>query len=101
MGILTLRRRCVALLVHYYLLMRRLFFWYKSIVGFQPTGLSKTLEKTIIILSISIAIILIISVLVMSIASLLSKKTISDREKNSPFECGFDPKGTARLPFPC
>ena len=33
------------------------------------------------------------------IASLLSKKTISDREKNSPFECGFDPKGTARLPF--
>jgi len=35
----------------------------------------------------------------MSIASLLSKKTISDREKNSPFECGFDPKGTARLPF--
>jgi len=40
-----------------------------------------------------------ISTLVMIIASLLSKKTISDREKNSPFECGFDPKGTARLPF--
>jgi len=40
-----------------------------------------------------------ISTLVIIIASLLSKKTISDREKNSPFECGFDPKGTARLPF--
>lgn len=44
-------------------------------------------------------IILLISTLVIVIASLLSKKTVSDREKNSPFECGFDPKGTARLPF--
>nr|YP_010962592.1 NADH dehydrogenase subunit 3 [Euphausia crystallorophias]WNI01991.1 NADH dehydrogenase subunit 3 [Euphausia crystallorophias] len=52
-----------------------------------------------IILSSAVMIILLISILVMTIASLLSKKTISDREKNSPFECGFDPKGSARLPF--
>nr|YP_009559301.1 NADH dehydrogenase subunit 3 [Euphausia superba]ACH78210.1 NADH dehydrogenase subunit 3 [Euphausia superba]AEX54932.1 NADH dehydrogenase subunit 3 [Euphausia superba]AEX54981.1 NADH dehydrogenase subunit 3 [Euphausia superba]AOW69003.1 NADH dehydrogenase subunit 3 [Euphausia superba]BAD16766.1 NADH dehydrogenase subunit 3 [Euphausia superba] len=52
-----------------------------------------------IILSSAIMIILAISILVMTIASILSKKTISDREKNSPFECGFDPKGSARLPF--
>nr|AEV91678.1 NADH dehydrogenase subunit 3 [Euphausia pacifica] len=52
-----------------------------------------------IILTSAVSIILIISTLVMAIASLLSKKTISDREKNSPFECGFDPKGSARLPF--
>nr|WOR81167.1 NADH dehydrogenase subunit 3 [Anaspides swaini] len=39
------------------------------------------------------------SAILMLIASFISKKTISDREKNSPFECGFDPKGTARLPF--
>nr|YP_010988732.1 NADH dehydrogenase subunit 3 [Anaspides spinulae]WOR81089.1 NADH dehydrogenase subunit 3 [Anaspides spinulae] len=39
------------------------------------------------------------SSVLMLIASFISKKTISDREKTSPFECGFDPKGTARLPF--
>nr|AWW91893.1 NADH dehydrogenase subunit 3 [Hemigrapsus penicillatus] len=40
-----------------------------------------------------------ISYVVMTLATLLSKKTIMDREKNSPYECGFDPKGSARLPF--
>nr|YP_009642125.1 NADH dehydrogenase subunit 3 [Austruca lactea]QBZ78058.1 NADH dehydrogenase subunit 3 [Austruca lactea]QFG40135.1 NADH dehydrogenase subunit 3 [Austruca lactea] len=40
-----------------------------------------------------------ISFLVMALSSLLAKKTIMDREKNSPYECGFDPKGSARLPF--
>nr|YP_009479848.1 NADH dehydrogenase subunit 3 [Incisitermes minor]AVX29518.1 NADH dehydrogenase subunit 3 [Incisitermes minor]URX53466.1 NADH dehydrogenase subunit 3 [Incisitermes minor] len=36
---------------------------------------------------------------VMILTSLLSKKNIEDREKSSPFECGFDPKSSARLPF--
>nr|YP_009971649.1 NADH dehydrogenase subunit 3 [Thor amboinensis]QNG57244.1 NADH dehydrogenase subunit 3 [Thor amboinensis] len=44
-------------------------------------------------------IIMTLSVVIMLLSSLLSKKTITDREKNSPFECGFDPKGSARLPF--
>nr|YP_010989333.1 NADH dehydrogenase subunit 3 [Epicauta sibirica]WOV67155.1 NADH dehydrogenase subunit 3 [Epicauta sibirica] len=44
-------------------------------------------------------IIMIITSLMLMIVSLISKKTYSDREKMSPFECGFDPKSSARLPF--
>lgn len=35
----------------------------------------------------------------MGLASVLSKKARIDREKSSPFECGFDPINSARLPF--
>nr|QOY24515.1 NADH dehydrogenase subunit 3 [Chamaepsila rosae] len=44
-------------------------------------------------------IILTISIIVMFLASILSKKSLTDREKSSPFECGFDPKSSSRLPF--
>nr|ACA62508.1 NADH dehydrogenase subunit 3 [Drosophila conformis] len=44
-------------------------------------------------------IIMMISFVVMILASILSKKTLVDREKSSPFECGFDPKSSSRLPF--
>nr|UBN08873.1 NADH dehydrogenase subunit 3 [Panesthia australis] len=43
--------------------------------------------------------ILILTSIIMMLASILSKKNIEDREKSSPFECGFDPKSSARLPF--
>jgi NADH-ubiquinone oxidoreductase chain 3 len=41
----------------------------------------------------------IISIAVLSIARILSSRSTNDREKTSPFECGFDPKNNARVPF--
>nr|UFZ13948.1 NADH dehydrogenase subunit 3 [Taeniochauliodes attenuatus] len=44
-------------------------------------------------------IIIFISSIMMVLASIISKKTFNDREKLSPFECGFDPKSSARMMF--
>nr|WIW75309.1 NADH dehydrogenase subunit 3 [Mecostethus sp.] len=51
------------------------------------------------ILMSTISISFIVPMMVMMIATTLSKKLINDREKSSPFECGFDPKSSARMPF--
>nr|ALO70955.1 NADH deshydrogenase subunit 3 [Pselaphinae sp. 12 EF-2015] len=48
---------------------------------------------------INSVIIMLISLMMMFMASLISKKSFNDREKCSPFECGFDPKSSPRLPF--
>nr|YP_010287448.1 NADH dehydrogenase subunit 3 [Amraica recursaria]UKT61779.1 NADH dehydrogenase subunit 3 [Amraica recursaria] len=44
-------------------------------------------------------IIMLISNIMMMLSIILSKKSFTDREKSSPFECGFDPKSFARIPF--
>nr|AFQ62259.1 NADH dehydrogenase subunit 3 [Cheironitis sp. MJTNT-2012] len=51
------------------------------------------------ILMTSALMIFSITLIMIMISSILSKKTFMDREKSSPFECGFDPKSSSRLPF--
>nr|YP_009441935.1 NADH dehydrogenase subunit 3 [Pityophthorus pubescens]AOY40156.1 NADH dehydrogenase subunit 3 [Pityophthorus pubescens] len=41
----------------------------------------------------------LISITMLLILNIVSKKSFYDREKTSPFECGFEPKNLARLPF--
>nr|AVJ52390.1 NADH dehydrogenase subunit 3 [Acanthosoma nigrodorsum] len=42
---------------------------------------------------------MMIPIMLMTICATISKSSIKDREKMSPFECGFDPMSSARTPF--
>nr|WPW47262.1 NADH dehydrogenase subunit 3 [Halobates flaviventris] len=49
--------------------------------------------------SSSIMISFMISMILIMVCSVISKKTKNNREKMTPFECGFDPKSSSRMPF--
>nr|CCI69478.1 NADH dehydrogenase subunit 3 [Metacrangonyx sp. 3 ssp. 1 MDMBR-2012] len=50
-------------------------------------------------LNFLVFILFVLSLVIYFIANLLGKKMKKEREKNSPFECGFDPFKKARTSF--
>nr|BDQ44212.1 NADH dehydrogenase subunit 3 [Polypheretima elongata] len=46
-----------------------------------------------------LAICMAVPLALLMVAWLIATRSTEDREKSTPFECGFDPKNTARIPF--
>ena len=66
-------------------------------VGFYPIeGLT---PGGMLLRTFSLLLGLLISSVIIVVRYFVSHRSSKDREKQSPFECGFDPKSSARLPF--
>lgn len=72
-------------------------FSIKSIFDFQSKGLKQ--ERIMFKVLNRIFIVIAIRILLIIVCSIISSKSIIDREKITPFECGFDPKRSPRIPF--
>lgn len=94
--ILTLCRCCLTISLHKNLLMRGITH-VSSIKVYLTSNQKVQLLRSIIITVTLVSLILATALIILN--SGIRKKTEAEREKPSPFECGFDPKSSARLPF--
>lgn len=56
-------------------------------------------SKIMYIIITSSAIAFTLPIIIFLISCITTIRTAQDREKSSPFECGFDPNHSARIPF--
>ena len=56
-------------------------------------------SKIMYIIITSSAIAFTLPIIIFLISCIITIRTAQDREKSSPFECGFDPNHSARIPF--